>query len=753
MKTALACLALLLAAAAGRGEGSRLRGVVRDSSRAAVAGARVVLAAPGEVETAATDSSGRFEIPIRRASEYVLTVEAGGFARFERRIAARGEDIFLEVPLSRAVFSEAVTVTAARAPARVRDTPASVVGFSSEDLAAAAASPIDEVLRQAPGFTLFRRSGSRTANPTSQGVSLRGIGGSGASRAAVYDDGIPLNDPFGGWIAWGRVPRAALDRIEVVNGGASALYGGAALSGAIALMRREAAGNSVALDASYGSQGTPEASASLSGREGPWAARIAAESFHTDGYVAVPESQRGSVDTPFNSRHDTADVTLERGEAGKGRAFLRGSYFTESRDNGTPLQENDTDIRQLAAGVDWPFPAGAVSLRAFDMREKYHQTFSSIAADRRTETLARAQAVPSDARGVSAQWTGAGSPHRLVAGLDAREVNGSSDETIFAGGGSSFARSRGTQRTGALFAEDIWTPGPRWSVTAGARFDAWKNLDAERDTGPSVSALTINRLPDRSENAFSPRLAVLYRAGGGLALTASAYRSFRAPTLNELYRSFRLGNTLTLSNENLAAERLSGGEAGAILTSSGGAFAARASLFWMEVSDTIANVTLTTTPALITRQRQNLGQTRSRGVEAEAEARLSDAVSLTLGYLYADSTVRSFPANRALEGLRVPQVPRHQGSLQVRLRPLPALLVSLSARAATNQFDDDQNLLALDGFVVFDALASVAVTPALDVFLAGENLLDRRYDIARTPVTNTGPPRFVRGGLRLRLGS
>ena len=255
------------------------------------------------------------------------------------------------------------------------------------------------------------------------------------------------------------------------------------------------------------------------------------------------------------------------------------------------------------------------------------------------------------------------------------------------------------------------------------------------------------------QTAFSPRLAALYRAGRGLTLTASAYRSFRAPTLNELYRSFRLGNTLTLSNEDLAAERLSGGEAGAILSSGGGGIAARASFFWMEVSNAVANVTLTTTPSLITRQRQNLGRTRSRGVEAETEARLSETVSLALGYLYADSTVRSFPANRALEGLRVPQVPEHQGSFQVRLHPLPVLLLSLSARAATNQFEDDENRLPLGDFVVFDALASMAVTRALDVFVAAENLLDRRYDIARNPVRNTAPPRFVRGGLRLRLGN
>jgi len=351
-----------------------VEGFVRDSSHAAVSGARVGLRGPDADEKAVTDQAGRFEIRIG-PGEYVLTAEAEGYARSERKLVVGSEALRVEVVLFRAAFSEAMTVTATRAPARIRDTPASIVSLSSEDLAAAPASPIDEVLRQVPGFTLFRRSGSRTANPTSQGVSLRGVGGSGASRAAVFDDGIPLNDPFGGWVAWGRVPRAALGGIEVMSGGASALYGGAALSGAIALLRREPAGNSVVLDSSYGAQGTPEASVSLSGREGAWGAQVAAESFHTDGYVAVPAAERGPVDTPFASRHDAADVTLERGEPGQGRVFLRGSYFTESRENGTPLQKNDTDIRQHAAGEDWPSARGAESLRAFDMGETYHLTY------------------------------------------------------------------------------------------------------------------------------------------------------------------------------------------------------------------------------------------------------------------------------------------------------------------------------------------------------------------------------------------
>src|SRR5207237_2102710 len=131
--------------------------------------------------------------------------------------------------------------------------PTSVVVLNRETIASSPAATIDDMLRQVPGFTLFRRSGSRSANPTSQGVSLRGIGASGASRALVLGDGIPLNDAFGGWVYWGRVPRAALDRVEVLRGGASDLYGSAAMGGVVQFVCRR---SGVAIDLSAGSERT-----------------------------------------------------------------------------------------------------------------------------------------------------------------------------------------------------------------------------------------------------------------------------------------------------------------------------------------------------------------------------------------------------------------------------------------------------------------------------------------------------------------
>jgi outer membrane receptor protein involved in Fe transport len=297
-------------------------------------------------------------------------------------------------------------------------------------------------------------------------------------------------------------------------------------------------------------------------------------------------------------------------------------------------------------------------------------------------------------------------------------------------------------------------------MTAGARFDYWRNFDALSVTRPlsTPGPLAVINFVDRTEQAFSPRLSLLYRITDHVSFTAAGYRAFRAPTLNELYRSFRMGNVLTRANNNLVAEHLTGGEAGAQFTVLDQRLTVRADLFWAEITRPVENVTLTVTPALITRQRQNLGRTRSRGADVDFTARLTSSFDLSGGYELTDSTVLSFPANTALQGLWVPQVPHQQFTFQARYSNggvttrLPRVTLALQGRAVGKQFDDDQNQLKLNPFFTLDALASHPLTHTAEVFIAAENLTGQRYDVARTPVLTVGPPVLVRAGFRVELG-
>jgi outer membrane receptor protein involved in Fe transport len=582
--------------------------------------------------------------------------------------------------------TETITVTATRTETRVADTPASVVVLSEEALRQTAAPTLDDALRQVAGFTLFRRSGSRVANPTAQGVSLRGVGASGASRALVLDDGVPLNDPFGGWIYWGRVPRVALDRAEVLRGGASDLYGSSAMGGVIQFIRRKSP--SLTFEASAGSQETGNASLFAAGQH----ASVAIDLMTTGGYVLVRPSQRGAVDVAADSQHASIDGTLRRGGA-----FLRGSYYDESRHNGTPLQVNETKIRQLAGGFD----RGALTLRAYASDQDYDQTFSAVAEDRNSERLTVVQRVPSRGAGASAQWTRAiASRHLVVAGTDWRYARGRSDEER----GTAFVSAGGSQRTIGVYVEDLFAITPALSVTAGVRADWWR--DAE----------------------VSPRLSLLWRAHPAVAFSASVYSAFRAPTLNELHRGFRVGNVNTLANPDLRSENLTGYELGARFRN------VRVTLFSMHVDDTIANVTIAQTPALITRQRQNLGETRSRGAEVDAEWLLRDWRA-SASWLFVDA--------RVIGGRRLPQVPRHQATAMVAWKR-----VGVQARWSAMQFDDDLNQFALGSYAIADLFASQPLRGGLEVTAAVENVFDREVEVSATPVVTLGQPRALRLGLR-----
>lgn len=754
----LLCLQLP-AFAHARCQGLRLEGVVTDQAGAPVSGAEVSFNSKAFTASQTTNAEGQFVFAAVPSESGTLAVRARGFAMAERSWSAGDATAArLSITLAPAPVSEQITVTAERTETRVSDNAASVVVLSGEDISTTAALTLDDALRQVPGFSLFRRSGSRTANPTSQGVSLRAVGASGASRAVVLADGIPINDPFGGWVYWGRIPRQSVSRVEVVQGGASHLYGTDALGGVINFITRDPSDSALSFEASYGNQKTPDVSLFAGGRRNDWGARLAAEALHTDGYILVDERERGRVDTRAGAEHTSLELTLERLFPDRGRAFVRGSVFGESRENGTPLQQNRTHARQVATGFNWQSRnIGSVLARAYGGTQVFDQDFSAVAADRGSEALTRSQRVPAQQWGASAEWSrAAGSRQTLVAGLDAREVRGASDELVFAAGRLvSAVGAGGRERTAGVFAQDMIRVTPRWLVTVGARADRWRNYDALSATRPLAQPgpVVVTRFADRTETAFSPRLSILHKLTDNVSLVVSGYRAFRAPTLNELYRSFRVGNVLTLANDRLRAERLTGGEAGASATGFNRRLNVRGTFFWSEITRPIANVTLRVAPDLITRQRQNLGRTRSRGVEIETEARVTGTVSLSAGYQFADATVLRFPANTTLEGLLVPQVPRHQLTFQTRYSNPRRVTVAIQGRAVGAQFDDDQNRFRLDRFFTLDAFVSRQVAGGVELFAAAENLLNQEYDIGRTPLRTVGPPLLARFGIRLLLGS
>jgi outer membrane receptor protein involved in Fe transport len=747
LSIAAVCIALCLACLAD----TLITGTVRDRSNAPVAGAQVTARSGQRAASAVTDSDGRFSIAAAFTTA-TLTVQATGFAPVEQQWVPSSGELSITLPVQSR--SDTVSVTATRIESPLRDTPSTVI-IDRDAIQNSGALALDDTLRQVPGFTLFRRSGSINSNPTTQGVSLRGVGASGASRALVMNDGLPLNDPFGGWIYWARVPRASVTSIDVVRGGVSDLYGSDAIGGVINVHNAHPTESSLSLETSIANRTTPFGSAVGSLRKGDWVGTLAGEGFSTDGYVPVPLEERGAVDFFATSEHRTADANLERLFGRAGRAFIRGTYYGESRDNGKIDEKNSANIRQLSTGVDWQSDLGNFGVRLFGGTEGLRQNFFAVADDRSSEHITRDQFVPVQQIGLSGQWSRtAGTRQTLLAGIDSRWVEGESAELAFTAGPSatSFLRNGGRQQTVGIFGEDIVRLTSRMLVTLSGRVDRWNNADGFSSTQPLIAGGTpaSTQFQDRDEVAFSPRVSTVIRASERVTLHATVYRSFRAPTLNELYRSFRVGSVLTLANPLLTAEHLTGGETGVGLRLSE-RVNLRSTFFWNVIDGPVANVTQSVTPQLITRQRGNLGSTGSRGIEIETEARLTSSFMVSGGYQFADATV--LEANGPSQDKLLPQVPRHEFTFQALYATAKFPTIALQGRYQSEQFDDDLNLLRLEPFFTMDAFVSKHLNPRLEIFAGGENLLNNRYTIGRTPVRTVAPPALVRVGMRIQLAS
>lgn len=597
---------------------------------------------------------------------------------------------------------EEIVVTATRIEQPIGETISLATVISGESLAEAPTLALDDSLRRVPGFSLFRRSSSLVAHPTTQGVSLRGIGPSGTSRSLVLFDGIPLNDPYGGWVYWDRIPQLSLRSAEVVRGATSALYGSSALGGTIQFLPREPEKDVLELRGQFGTHESYEVEALASDRLGDWGYLVSGRLFNTDGFYVLDEKTRGAIDTRARSAHQTFAGRV------KYKNFHTGvNLFHEDRDNGTQIQENRSHFEMWNAG----YRADRWDAQVYAQTGRFESTFSRILPDRSQEFLTLQQNIASTGLGGAATFRpgfGKASPAfaRLLLGADWRYVNAENH----------------TQNLAGVFVQDLFTVGRRLDVLAGIRFDLWQN--------------------QATEGSVNPRAGILYRASNALTVRASGYRGFRAPTLNELYRPFRVGNVNTLANPDLDEEHLWGTEAGVDIHPVGGVLL-RLNGFWNSLRDPVSNVTLSTTPALITRQRQNLGRASVRGLEAESTIRIQERWELRTAYLYSRSEVRQ-------TGLRLPQTPLHQGTIGLEYRG--SIIASIDARFVSEQFDDDLNTLPLKGFGVVDLAVRRAVSRHFDLVVVVENLLDQSYPVQRTPVVTYGTPRLVHGGIQFRLG-
>lgn len=665
------------------------------------------------------------------------------------------------------VVMDEVAVTATRTGQALGELPAQVTLLEKEEIRRAPAQSVDQLLRQVPGFSLFRRASSAVAHPTTQGISLRGLGASGASRALVLLDGMPLNDPFGGWVAWSRVRLASLERIEVVRGGGAQLWGNYTLGGVVSLTSAQPQRRTYSFSGMVGNGPTGSADFALGDRLGATSVALEGGYFNTKGYPVVRADQRGAIDTEAGSQSQTLRLKLARPLSPSAQLYLQAGLWREERENGTPLTQNSSRAGYLGGRATLKTAAGhRWAVAGFFQGQGFDSFFSSAAADRSAETPSLDQhEVPTRAAGASVEWSKpVGAAQLLAAGVDGRWTEGESDEDFrFVEG--QFTRRRwagGAQQALGVYLQEVFIPHPRWQFTLGGRFDWWRTLDSfRREQDLLIGAfLRDDHFADRTRQVFNPKAGVLFKATDHLSLRSGLYRSFRAPTLNELFRPFRVRNDVTEASESLEPEKLSGAEVG--LDYQGTALSAHLTGYWNEVEDMVFNLTVGKGPGQVSpcgfvpegglcRQRRNLEKVRVQGLEAELKGHRGQAWTGSIGYLL--TRTRVVTAAPELEGRRLPQVPAHALSLQLRYDHPTRGQVALQGRYLGGQFEDDLNALELGGVGVVDCALSHPLKKGVEIFFQVENLFGQESEvgISGDGVVSVGAPRQVQGGLRWAL--
>lgn len=620
------------------------------------------------------------------------------------------------------------------------------VTIDRDRLTGDASGRVENVLSDVAGFQQFRRSDSRSANPSAQGVTLRALGGNASSRALVLLDGVPLADPFFGYIPFNALVADRFAGVRITRGGGAGAFGAGAVAGTIELAsatRRDLP--LVSGGAFYGSNNAVELSGSVSPDLGGGFVTLSGKFERGDGFFTTPVAQRTPASVRAGYRDWSGGLRIVAPIDAQTEIQARGLIYRDDRtlrfagaDSSSEAQ--DASVRLIHRG-DWAVDALAyVQTRNFTNKVVSATTFRVTLDQRNTP-----------ATGVGGKIElrpPVGPDHVLRIGVDARFGDGTLYEDAYGTAGLTMRRTAGgnTSTIGA-FLEDDWTLG-RLILTAGVRGDRWTITDGFIREVSAAGAVTKDiRYANRDGVEATGRAGVLFNASEAIALRAAGYTGFRLPTLNELYRPFVVFPITTQANAALGLERLRGAEAGVDIKPLPG-ITLGVTAFYNRLEGAIANVTLAT--PINTRERRNVDAIVARGVEITAHA-THGPFSLDASYAFSDSKVEASGTSATLNGFIPAQSPRHAASATVAWDSPRGFGASLTARYVGDQYEDDLQTDVLPAATTVDGVVKVPLGRHIAVVARAENLFDETV-VTRNAAgsIDLGTPRTLWIGVRIK---
>jgi len=676
-----------------------------------------------------------------------------------------------------------VVVTATRTNITPDNSTSYLTVFTDEDVKTTPALVVDDALRQIPGFNTFRRSSSMVTapadDPEAQGVTLRGVGPGGASRALVLLDGVPVNDAFGGWLYWDELPLSGIDRVEVVQGGGSDLWGNEAEGGVVNIISRPPSNaNNVQVQGSYGNRNTTQDAVSGDYLWGPVKVSLEQDFFNSNGWNIVKSGFRGPVDHSSSSMHTLSSGRVEYDPGNGFSTFLRGDFYQEYRDLGTAFRSEAATRGFIDGGGSYDDHGGDLfNTSIYAHLSTYHENFSMENTTRTIDTPSQTQRIPSTDVGGFLTWTRTFLEHHTVAaGGDFRLIDGTSYDNFFNAAGTAIddrRKSSGKQQFYGAYLEDLFRPLDQLEIDVSVRGDVFTNYDGKVIDNLVGAPSTTQTFTNRVRTATSPRLGVRYDPWKWLTLRLGLYEAYRAPTLAELYRQSSVEDLVLIPNPNLSPEYLQGGEIGAQFRWVPGLILGWTG-YWDYLHNPINNVVTATNPvtgADAARTRENLGRARICGYQADAEydfnwinwnqwSQYHPHLSLTANYLRSEATLTSSPPDPTLVGRRLALVP--WDTLSVGLRYSDSMLgdVWVQEQYQGKQWEDSDNHDLQRSYWVTNmtwsqSLPHFAGASRLDAstaYLKVQNMFNNQYVIdLGGNIPKIGTPIMVVGGLTVPL--
>jgi len=621
------------------------------------------------------------------------------------------------------------------------------IEIDQEKVENSASASVEDILRDVAGFSQFRRSDSRSANPSAQGANLRSLGGNATSRTLVLIDNVPISDPFFGYIPYNAISPERLSHIRITRGSGSGAFGAGAVSGTIEMF--SATRDELPLvsgSAFYGSYDSSQVSAAISPNLGAGYITVSGRWNRSDGYHTTPADQR--VPVTARAAYENWNISL--------RAVAPLNDVTEIQATGL-LYRDDRTLR--FTGADSHTEAQDASIRLVSrgnwqidaLAYVQARNFSNIviSSSRFRRALDQNDTPALGLGGKLELRPPVGENHALKFGADIRRASGDMFETAYISGLPSNPvrerrRASGNQTVAGFFIENDWTLG-KLILTGAARLDHWTIRDGSfRTFSPTGTLTQDDQFPDRSGWEGTFRGGLLWSPRDGVALRAAAYSGFRIPTLNELYRGFVVFPTVTRANAQLKPERLKGAEVGADIAIMEGV-SVGATLFANRLENAVSNVTIATN----VRERQNIDAIMSKGIELNAQAQVR-GFNASLSYAYYHSEVDA--PGTTTDGLRPSQSARHSFSGNVGYASPEGYSANMTLRYAGKQFEDDLNQNVLPSAWTLDAMATMPIAKGVKLIARGENITDTTIFTRKAGTAiDLGKPRTLWVGLRFAM--